>query len=235
MHAWGRILLDLLYPLFCPACGRSVREAGRSLCGGCAAGVVWHGGVTCPTCGAGRRPGGSGRCVDCEGKPAAYDSAVSLGPYEGRLRELVIAFKQPPHRALAGFFGPRLCDRLRSRDGAGAGGYDAVVPVPLHWMDFVLRGYNPAEELAARIAGALGTPLRAGWLRKRFRTAPQKSLQLAERLRNPIGVFRGGRGVRGRVLLVDDVLTTGATLSACAEALKSSGAAAVEAAVVARG
>ena len=158
-----------------------------------------------------------------------FDSGVALGRYEGGLRNLVIALKQPRHRALADLFAPAVASRLGGRS------FDAVVPVPMHWLDRILRGYNPAEELARAVGDRIRRPVRPGWLRKRRRTRPQKKLPLSERLGNPRGAFRASRRVRGRILLVDDVLTTGATLSECSSALRAAGASYVGVAVVARG
>jgi ComF family protein len=225
------ILRDLLYPPRCDLCGAAC-GAEDLLCAPCGEDVEWTQGPACRACGA-RLPAGADpqgpRCAECRGKPVRFDGAVALGAYEGKLRELAIAFKQPAHRALAGLFVPRLAKRLAGRR------FEAVVPVPMHRLDFILRGYNAAGELAAGIARALGVPDRPRALRKVRRTRPQKSLVLRERLVNPRGVFEPASRVGGRILLVDDVLTTGATLAECADALRRSGAAAVEAAVIARG
>lgn len=105
----------------------------------------------------------------------------------------------------------------------------------MHRIDFILRGYNAAGELARGIARELGVPENPRALRKRRRTRPQKSLVLRERLENLRGAFEPAARIAGRVLLVDDVLTTGATLAECADALRRAGATSVETAVVARG
>jgi len=222
-----KLLVDLVYPRRCDACGRS---APAEVCDSCLGGVQWHQGPGCGRCGAClaaivRSPGS---CPECRGKRIDFDSAVSLGAYQGRLRDLVIAFKHPNHRLVGDLFAKRLASKLDGR------AYDLIVAVPMHLWDFVWRAHNPAAELAASLSKRLRTPYAPGALRKRRRTRPQKTLALAERLVNPLGAFYAPAGAAGRVLLLDDVLTTGATLSECARALKAAGAARVDAAVVAR-
>ncbi len=109
-----------------------------------------------------------------------------------------------------------------------------LVPVPLHWTRALWRGFNQATELALLLARATGWPLRHRWLRRRRRTPPQSALALADRQHNLDGAFRWhGPALDGRtIVLVDDVLTSGATAGACARAL--TGAASVDLWVAAR-
>ncbi len=151
---------------------------------------------------------------------------MALGRYEGRLREAVLRLKFRGARHLAEEFGRRLAGLLSRR-------FDLVACVPMSRWKRLARGYNAAELVAGRLARHAGLPFRPGALRKARRTRPQAELPLEERLRNPAGAYRA-RAVRGVVLLVDDVLTTGATANACTEALRAAGAAEVWLAVVAR-
>lgn len=114
---------------------------------------------------------------------------------------------------------------------------DLVVPIPMHWSRRIRRGTNSSEILAESVAGTLRAPLLLGVLVRRRNTLPQKDLKPRERFRNVRGAFgvKPGYDFRGlRVLLVDDILTTGATCSEAAGTLLRSGAASVAAAVLAR-
>ena len=108
-------------------------------------------------------------------------------------------------------------------------GFDAIVPMPLHWRKRWQRGFNQSELLAREIGRRWNLPVRALVRRKRS-TVPQAGLTSAQRRKNVEGAFKAGKGapLKGmRLLLIDDVLTTGATASACARALKRAGAARV--------
>jgi len=151
---------------------------------------------------------------------------VRRGDRARRLRDFVLALKFRGSRYLADEFGRRLAARIDRK-------FDLVVPVPMSRWKLLFRGYNAAALVAERTARHAGLPFSARALRKIRRTKPQAELERDERLVNPKGAYRAS-GVRGVVLLVDDVLTTGATANACTEALRAGGAAEVHVAVVAR-
>ena len=174
-------------------------------------------------------------CPRCRRGHGLIDAARAAGDYEGALRDILHAFKYEGRRGLAG----PLAAMMREAGAGILGDADGVVPVPLHPWRRVRRGFNQSDDLARR----LGVPvLRALW---RVRaTAPQTGLNAAARRRNVRRAFRLSpflsrarrhRLVEGRVIvLVDDVRTTGATIGACAAALKSAGAREVRALTVAR-
>ena len=160
-----------------------------------------------------------------------FDHAASFGAYEGSLRSLIRLFKyagmKPLARPLAAFL-----ERALSIDEH----YDAIVPVPLHWRKRWSRGFNQADVLARLIAKKRGMPV---WnaLRRRRATSVQAGLATAGRRRNVAGAFaiKGRHALKGkRILLIDDVMTTGATAGACAAALKRGGAASVSLLTLAR-
>ena len=111
--------------------------------------------------------------------------------------------------------------------------YEGVIPVPMSTWRLLGRGYNPAELVAERPAHHAGLPFRRRGLRKTRRTRPQIELPMEDRLRIPQDAYRAARAA-GPVLLVDDVLTTGGTANACAEALRAAGASKIHLAVIAR-
>jgi ComF family protein len=157
----------------------------------------------------------------CRSDLQGFDAAYSFGSYDGVLRELIHLFKYGRIRTL----GRPLAGHLISafpRDER----FDVIVPMPLHWLRRWQRGFNQSALLAKEIARRCGIPvIRAA--RRRRSTAPQAGLSNARRRVNVAGAFAPTRrgSVRGlRVLLVDDVMTTGATASACARALKNAGA-----------
>lgn len=166
-----------------------------------------------------------GRCALCRRGALGFDAAYSFGFYENELRKLIQVFKYgriPPLSAPLG----RLLVRALPREQ----NFDVIVPMPLHWRKRWQRGFNQAELLAREIGRRTHIPLRPA-LRRIRNTASQAGLTSAKRRRNVSGAFQASRRARTRgwldgrsVLLIDDVMTTGATAASCARALKRAGA-----------
>lgn len=172
-------------------------------------------------------------CVKCRGESYGFDRAYRLGPYEGLLRELILRMKQPGNEALAEAVGR--CWATDREAEIRASGVKLVVPVPLHWRRRWQRGFNQSEILARAWGQRLGIPVRSRWLRRIRATPMQSSLSPAARRENMKGAFRVSRNAdfRGRrVLLVDDVMTTGSTSSEAAKVMRKAGAESVIAIVL---
>ena len=195
-------------------------------------------GACCGRCGA-VLPGEfvpAGQCAACKDFSLEFDAVYPLGRYQGALRELVLQTKRLPAEALSLTIGRLLAQRLGEKLAMFRA--DAVLPVPMHWAKRFCRGVNSPELLADGLARKLGVPVVCTLVRCRY-TSPQKDLLPRERFRNVRGAFRLRRADRqrwqgSRLLLVNDILTTGATCSEAARLLKRAGAAAVAVAVVAR-
>jgi ComF family protein len=157
-------------------------------------------------------------------------SAVSAYLYGGPLADAVRRLKYGRRTELAPALGAMLAERALELSGE----VDVVVPVPLHATRLRARGFNQAALLASPVARALGVPLATRELVRLRDTPPQAGLGGADRLRNVRGAFVATAAPGGRVLLVDDVRTTGATLAECAEALRVAGAEHVLTLVLAR-
>ena len=234
--------LDLVFPALCPVCETPLGAGRRDpLCGTCWEAITRLGVPTCGVCGAAppsRTPLAAAAppvvhtCATCAASPPAYDYARSAALYTGELRDALHALKFGGRRALAAPLG----DLAAEQCGAALpDGIDAVIPVPLARERERERGFNQAALLARRIGRRLEVPMRRGWLARIRSTRPQSDLSAAERRANVRGAFRASPLVAGRhLLLVDDVLTTGATLEACARALSAAGARRVGALTVAR-
>jgi ComF family protein len=175
-----------------------------------------------------------GGCSECRGRSLGFDRAIALGPYQGPIRQLCLELKQERNAWMA----PWIMDVLiEARGEVGRSPRDSwVVPVPLHWRRRLRRGYNQSEALADRLARRLGLPLSQS-LRRVVATPPLARSGRAERARLLRDAFRArtSTSLKGRtVLLVDDILTTGATCGAAARALKRAGASQVVVVVIGR-
>ena len=229
-------LSSLLYPAACVVCSGEV-ERTEYLCQGCRERAPR---ITAPFCAKCSEPFTGAitqtfSCANCEHRTLHFDSAVAAYRSRGPVRKLVHEFKYGHHRylqyPLAAWLGETLSDpRLRGRE------FDLIVPVPLHPARERERGFNQAALLAELLARKITLPLRPVLERIRY-TTTQTAYDRAERIENLRDAFRlrKNRDVRGlHVLLIDDVLTTGSTLSECARILRKAGAVSVHAATAAR-
>ena len=215
-------LLDLVFPPRCAACGEPA-EAGP-FCPICAEAVdpVPPG---CARCGL---PGPDVACGACLVRPPAFDEARAGGLFGGPLADAVHALKYRGRPSLARPLGAWLAARVPLPPGA------AVVPVPLGRRRRRERGYDQAALLARALSRAAGAPCLRVALERVRETAPQVGRDREARARNVLGAF-AARGVAGRdLVLVDDVVTTGATADACARALLAAGARSVTVVCLAR-
>jgi ComF family protein len=174
-----------------------------------------------------------GRCGLCRTGMRGFDAAYCFGSYEGVLRQLIHLYKYGCVKTLSRPLG-RLLARALPLDER----FDAVVPVPLHWRKRWSRGFNQSALLARAVAQRSGVPYVQALQRTRA-TAVQAGLSNTMRRKNVASAFkvrraRGGKLDGQRILLVDDVMTTGATATACANALKRAGAARVALLTIAR-
>lgn len=163
-----------------------------------------------------------GICAACAAEPEGLDYAWSYGNYDGRLRRLIHVYKYERVDTLAGPLARLLMDAL-PRDEQ----FDVIAPMPLHWRKRWDRGFNQADLLARVVAERSGIPYRAKLLRRVKASPAQAGLSFAARQTNVRGVFRVPKhAVQGQsVLLIDDVLTTGATAASAARLLRRTGGA----------
>lgn len=220
----GEAVKSAIAPTFCVQC----KAAGGWLCSDCAEQIIFHTTQACHRCGIVTE---GETCRRCRTK-TDLDGVMVATRYEaGPIRELVHEFKYGKMTDLAGILGWMLYQGVRSKDWKGW----TIVPIPLHPSRWAERGFNQAELLGGQLAKHLGVK-QVGALQRTRATATQTELVRGDRLDNVCRVFKCGRDLRGlKILLVDDVMTTGATLEDAARALKDNGAREVWAAVVARG
>lgn len=235
----SRLVLDpvlaAIFPSRCPCCADSLTRPSRGpLCEACWASLPRHATRLCG-CGVPLAAAAQGRCGRCRRGLAAVERGFSLGPYTGALKVLVRELKYRSRRRVAARLAEIVCAEPAAASLLHAG--TVLVPVPLHPRRLRERGFNQSELLAAAVARRTGLPLLPGALVRRQDTPPQAGLSAAARRRNVQGAFavRQRARVQGRVaILVDDVLTTGATTRACARELARAGAAAVHVLTIAR-
>jgi ComF family protein len=232
-------LLQLVYPSTCFACGRALpTEEQAHFCTACRNELTTDLFPCCPRCAGTVGPYVSltDGCTACRDQAFRFEGAVRLGPYTGRLREVILKMKHLSGEGLAEVLGElwarHLDQRLRELKA------DVIVPVPLYWWRRWTRGYNQSAVLAQALAQQLRIPCRTRWLR-RIGNTPRQALQNATNRRaNMRNAFLAAARpeLRGKtVLLVDDVLTTGSTANDAARALHEAGAARVVVAVLAGG
>lgn len=218
--------LDLLYPPRCAACGDPAPGGGVPFCATCADAIdpVPPG---CARCGL---PGPDPICGGCFAAPPAFSGVQAGGLYGGPLADAIQALKYGGRPAVARPLGAWLASRVTLPPGA------LLVPVPLARRRRISRGYDQAALLAGHLARAAGRRHLLGALRRPRETPPQVGRTRAERSRNVAGAFAAGpRPVAGLdLVLVDDVVTTGATADAAAEALRAAGARSVTVVALAR-
>lgn len=230
-------LVDLVFPPRCAACWRPLAAGRRPmLCATCRARLTADRAERCPLCAADQSGELEGEfCVHCYGKGLRFDSALTLGGYQDELREAVLQTKRPRHEPLAQALAEVVWQRHAEQFRAWQ--IDSVAPIPMHWRRRLSRGVNCPHVLAETLSRRLGVPHEGRALRRRRATREQFHLEQDQRRRNVRGAFVVRQPLRWlgrRVLLVDDILTTGATCSEAARMLKRAGAAWVAVAVVAR-
>lgn len=232
----GASLVNAIFPPRCLTCTEAT-EAPHGLCPACWRDTHFIAGAVCEACGlplVGEAAPGD-LCEACLRHPPAWDRGRAAVLYEGAARRAVLALKHGDRldlaRPLAGWMAQAGAPLLAETD--------LVAPVPLHWRRLIRRRYNQSAELARALGRRSGRRVVVDLLERRRMTAPQERMARDARHANQAGAFavaaRHRAAVEGRaVLLVDDVLTSGATLGAAAEVCRAAGAARVDVLVLAR-
>ena len=244
-----RSAVDLLYPRRCPVC-HDIAPVGRDICPDCREALPYVREPRCRKCG---KPVEETEvfCGDCMKYPRSFDEGSSAFIYDDRMRETIRFFKNKGRREYGSVLGRLLLEACREELERWKP--DLIVPVPLHRSKLRKRGYNQAEIVAGELSKRSGIKMRGGALTRLKATRAMRQLDASERRKNLTGAFAvnreelllkgSGRGEKlrnggtgdagtsaddsgkcaGRVLLIDDIFTTGSTMDASAAALKSAG------------
>ena len=229
----------LLLPPRCAYCDEDFFPTGAlHLCGQCRASLASPLGRVCRRCSAAipaSQPAESTDCVQCSAEPWHLDQVISLGHYHGDLRAAVLRAKLAHEEALARTLGMLLFEERR--ESLAALRPDAILPIPMHWTRRIARGVNSAEIFADEVAKGLGAPMATGVIRRIRRTEKHGYISRHKRFQNMRGALRVSSAydlADAKILLVDDILTTGVTANEAAKVLRAAGACQIFVAIIAR-
>ena len=232
-----RASVDLVYPPQCVFCARPLeRSVDIALCEECRNHLAPAGVVQCQRCAATINPMELGDdCVRCRNERYRFNRVLALSRYSGTLRDAVLQMKrshaEPLMMAMGRLLAERFGDELRLLQ------HDVALPIPMHWTRRIVRGTNSPELIGQIVARELGIVFAPSSLRRKRRTQKLAELTRQQRKRTLRDAFAVGRGcdfTGARVLLIDDVLTTGTTCDTAARALRQAGAVEINVLVAAR-
>ena len=221
-------ILDMLYPVRCPVCGDIVIPRGSKICCPCEKKLQLIAEPRCKKCSKPIENDQNEYCSDCERKDYHFDHGYSLWVYDSIMKKSISDFKYRYKKEYARYYIEKIVEGYG--DTLNRLAPDVLVPVPIHKSKYRERGYNQAEILANGIAKELNLPVMPDLLIRNKKTLPQKQLSDKERLKNLQEAFilndkalSDYPKMLKRVLLVDDIYTTGSTIEACANVLIKNG------------
>jgi ComF family protein len=218
-------ILDIIYPVRCPICTEIVIPKGDRICPTCKDKLPYISEPKCMKCSKPVEYEEKEYCSDCERKRYHFDKGFGVWIYSKEMKESLSNFKYHSKKEYAQFYIDELArlygNQIRKLEP------DVIVPIPIHRSKLLDRGYNQADILAKGIGRRLGITVLSDLLIRKKKTVPQKNLSDIERLRNLSEAFQLNDTVMknyqkqiNRVLLVDDIYTTGSTIEACTNVLK---------------
>ena len=227
-----RFVIGLIFPVYCLICKRQLpHQTNTYLCDACKKNLILISGKACNKCG---KPFINGICRICREEQFYFSKARASGIYDGSIKECIRFFKYNKKTYLLN----TLFEMLLFPNNLDFLNYDLIIPVPLHWIKEYSRGFNQAELIGRKISDKFNIPLSKTSLKRIRATPSQTGLSLKERTNNVKGAFsvRNSQELtRKRILLVDDVMTTGATVNECSRVLLQAGAREVFVYTLARG
>jgi ComF family protein len=221
-------ILDIIYPVRCPICQTIVIPKGERICSSCKEELPYIIEPKCKKCGKPIEQEEKEYCSDCERKSYHFDKGFALWVYNDDMRRSIADFKYHGKKEYAKFY----IDEIIRIYGKSIEKFspDVIAPVPIHRSKYLKRGYNQADILARGIGKEIGIPVLSQLLLRNKKTLPQKKLSDKERLSNLLEAFQFNENAVKyyhkeitRVLLVDDIYTTGSTVEACTNVLRSQG------------
>ena len=219
--------LDFLYPRRCAICGQIASPKGNLVCVQCAPRLRPIEEPKCKCCGKAIENMEQEYCSDCKKRTYYFEYGFALWNYDKVMRKSIADFKYHHRREYAEFYGEQFVEKYGQQLLALQ--LDAIIPVPVHWTRYIERGYNQAQVVAEQIGSRTGIPVLGDVLLRKKRTVAQKNLNDKERFRNLEHAFsvtdkwKNSGEILKRVLLIDDIYTTGSTLSMCAKVLRQAG------------
>ena len=223
-----QILLNMLYPSRCPICGEIIVPANKMICEACKEQLVYITEPRCKRCSKPIEEQEKEYCSDCDRKRFHYDKGYAVWVYNDAMKSSIAAYKYRSKKEYNRFYIHEIlrlyADEVRELS------VDAIIPIPIHPSKYLQRGFNQAELLARGIGQELKLPVYTNLLIRNKKTLPQKNLSNMERLINLSKAFavkekelpNDMKSIK-KVLLVDDIYTTGSTIEACSSLLKAYG------------
>lgn len=227
---WLNAAIDLLYPPACSLCRVRLHRSEQIVCDPCRGEILPSDISRCPHCGAtgaGNPPSPQRPCPKCPPPGAHYRGVLAASHYRDRAARCVHLFKYERRLEMGNLMADMMVARLAEPLAVLGERVQWIVPVPLHWRRRLMRGFNQSEILAKRLADAVGAEMQPSALRRIRHTKMQVRIPKEKRAENVAGAFEVNprfRGALPRVLLVDDVVTSGHTVAECARVLAAAGA-----------
>ena len=225
-------ILDIIYPVRCPICEEIIIPKGEKICTPCKEKLQYVCEPRCKKCSKPIEQEEKEYCSDCGRKDFHFEKGFAVWVYDDNMRRSIANFKYHNKKENAGFYVQEVIKHYG--ESIQKLTPDVIVPIPIHQSKYFERGYNQAEILAKGIGKELGLPVLSRLLIRNKKTLPQKKLSDKERLRNLQEAFRFNEkeamkytNIISKVLLVDDIYTTGSTIEACTNVMKSHGIAEV--------